>query len=81
MAISGWIRPWYPGRISVATAEITGHIYADCEDLLAVVSEPAEGAGWLDPRAPGTCPECLLRHAPDIHADVYGLDEEGDEAA
>lgn len=51
------IRPWYPaGR--------EGHIYADCEHLLRDVPEPAKGAGWLDPRGPGVCKPCLIRHIP-----------------
>jgi hypothetical protein len=51
------IRPWYP-------AGPEGHIYADCEHLLRDQPEPREGSGWLDPRGPGVCEPCLLRHIP-----------------
>lgn len=72
----GWIRPWYPGGEDVAAGRFNkppvhiGHIYPDCEDLLAVDSEPREGSGWLDPAAPGTCPTCLYRHQNDDEGDT-----------
>lgn len=50
-----WIRPWYP-------AGTVGHLYPDCEHLLAVESEPREGAGWLDPRQGDVCGPCVKRY-------------------
>ena len=70
-----WIRPWYPGGEDVAASRFhhapvhIGHIYRDCEDLLAVDSSPREGSGWLDPNAPGTCQTCLHRHQNDDEGD------------
>ncbi|WP_049568701.1 hypothetical protein [Nonomuraea sp. SBT364] len=63
-----WIRPWYPGGEDATAGQFNeppvfiGHIYPDCDDLLAVESTPREGAGWLDPNKPGTCLTCLNRH-------------------
>ncbi|MFE3449653.1 hypothetical protein ACFXJ8_12025 [Nonomuraea sp. NPDC059194] len=53
-AVQNWIRPWYP-------AGFEGHIYADCPNLLEKVSEPVEGAGWLDPFNGEVCNDCLKR--------------------
>ena len=76
------IRPWYPGGddIRLTTTHrrmvLVGHLYADCEELLRVDPEPKEGAGWLDPRQPGTCQGCLYRHDPKLHAEIFGDDDE-----
>ncbi|MGW6498573.1 hypothetical protein [Nonomuraea angiospora] len=51
-AIADWIRPWFP-------AGWTGHVRADCPGLLKWVSEPAEGAGWLDPGQAIVCTTCI----------------------
>jgi hypothetical protein len=75
-AVQDWIRPWYPGGT-------VGHIYRECPHLLKWVSEPTEGAGWLDPRADvkasyqasSTCPDCLTRHDPKLAAELLGNDE------
>ncbi|GAA2990411.1 hypothetical protein GCM10017559_08030 [Streptosporangium longisporum] len=55
----GWIRPWYPGGV-------TGHIYADCEQLLHTTPEPQEGAGWLNPQGDRVCTACAERHDPTV---------------
>lgn len=75
-AITEWIRPWYPGGEDVDAGRFAGqpvfigHIYPDCEDLLAVDSSPREGSGWLDPNMPGTCQSCLNRHQNDDEGDT-----------
>lgn len=74
-----WIRPWYPAGVdATATGRgpmvLTGHIYPDCEHLLRVDSDPREGSGWLDPRMPGACPDCLHRHDPKLYAELYEND-------
>jgi hypothetical protein len=80
-----WIRPWWPGGIDMAATGwgpdlvVIGHLYADCDDLLDVEADPREGAGWLDPRKPGTCEVCLHRHDPELYAEIFG-DEEDDKA-
>ncbi|MFC4122077.1 hypothetical protein [Nonomuraea zeae] len=56
----GWIRPWYVG--AVIGGQFEGHIYIDCERLLAVEPEPREGAGWLDPAKGAVCDSCKERH-------------------
>ncbi|WP_433516465.1 hypothetical protein ACQP2T_13385 [Nonomuraea sp. CA-143628] len=77
-----WIRPWYSGGVDVAASGTAGHIvmvghlYADCDDLLDVEADPREGAGWLDPRQPGTCPTCLYRHDPTLYAEIFGEEED-----
>ncbi|MGA5764506.1 hypothetical protein [Nonomuraea bangladeshensis] len=77
-ATSEWIRPWFPGGEDVKAGRFgeppvfIGHIFPDCEELLAVDSDPREGSGWLDPRKPGTCPDCLTRHDPKL-ADELGV--------
>lgn len=71
-----WIRPWYPGAIDVnatkAAGHVTleGHLFADCDELLRVATNPQAGAGWLDPRAGGTCELCLHRHDPELYAEI-----------
>lgn len=47
-----WIRPWFP-------AGWEGHVAADCPDLLKRVSEPVEGAGWLDVKQGVICVTCV----------------------
>jgi hypothetical protein len=76
-----WIRPWYPGEIPFRAGKghFVGHIYADCEDLLRIRPEPQEGAGWLDPRKGPMCESCLLRYDPQLHAAVFGDDDEWDD--
>lgn len=72
-----WIRPWYPGGEDVAAGRFgsppvfIGHLYPDCEELLRVDPYPAEGAGWLDPRQPGVCEDCLFRHDPALYAELF----------
>ncbi|MEV4837760.1 hypothetical protein AB0K05_24780 [Nonomuraea sp. NPDC049486] len=75
-AIAEWIRPWYPGGEDVKAGRFDqppvfiGHLYPDCPQLLSVDPAPREGSGWLDPRAPGTCPACLPSReptAPPVH--------------
>ena len=76
-AVAEWIRPWFP-------AGLVGHIYRDCPRLLKWVSEPVEGAGWLDPRADAasaryqpnyTCSDCLTRHDPKLAAELGATNE------
>lgn len=80
--VADWIRPWYPGGEDVGAGRFgqppvfIGHIYANCEDLLAVDSDPREGAGWLDPRQPGTCPACLQRHNSQLHAELFNDEDD-----
>ncbi|WP_436759389.1 hypothetical protein [Streptosporangium sp. V21-05] len=58
MTMTDWIRPWWPGGA-------TGHIYADCEQLLHATPEPQEGPGWLNPRGDRVCESCLEQHTPE----------------
>jgi hypothetical protein len=77
-----WIRPWYSGGVDITATGwgpmvIVGHLYPDCDDLLRVEADPREGAGWLDPRKPGTCQPCLHRYDPKLYVEIFG--DEGEE--
>lgn len=81
-AITDWIRPWYPGRIpiyGVNNGYFEGHIFPDCEELLLIRSAPVEGAGWLDPRQGNVCRSCLAHHNPQLHAEIFGDDDEDED--
>lgn len=76
-----WVRPWFTGGVDVWLTgrnngcTITGHIYADCEELARWDVTPTEGAGWLDPRGDDTCPCCLHRFDPQLYAQVFPEDD------
>ncbi|WP_214103187.1 hypothetical protein [Acrocarpospora catenulata] len=74
---SGWVRPWFPAGVSVRESTfdrgcvIEGHLFDDCEVLLRRVSEPVEGCGWLDPRQPGTCEDCIERFDEALASELF----------
>lgn len=74
---SGWVRPWFPAGEDMDATRTAGHVvmhghlFDDCEVLLRRVSEPVEGCGWLDPRGPGVCEDCIERFDEALASELF----------